>query len=267
MGFSSPQVQPQTQSIYPQLQQQQQQQQYLHADSGISEHNNENTMYGMQHFGQHGPGPITDMSLINNNRISIYQQPQQGGRSQFPPLSLLNSPQQMSTPINMRTKDIFGFQQQSQSQFSSSQPQRQSNPNLNVNNPFQTSQQQNQLPKFQPTQQQQNPVQSQFLKPQQPTTTTTTTGLQYQQQSECEIFFSGKHDALYIYLSRLLAPIWDQSLLIELSANPSEMNDSAFLFATFNEINIQWYLNKLNEMRKFIELNFPHLKQVQQQQS
>ena len=92
---------------------------------------------------------------------------------------------------------------------------------------------------------------------------------------ECEVYFSGKHDALYIYLSRLLAPIWDQQLLIELNtASTSGLLDTAgnsngnnFVFATFNEINIQWYLNKLNELRKFIDTSFVYLKQFQTSQS
>lgn len=93
-----------------------------------------------------------------------------------------------------------------------------------------------------------------------------------QQQSECEIHFSGKHDALYIYLTRLLAPIWDLKLLTELTTNKNISNDTlsdntnlneSYLFAIFTEIDIQWYLNKLNELRHFIDLNFPQLKTLQ----
>ena len=78
----------------------------------------------------------------------------------------------------------------------------------------------------------------------------------------------GKHDAIYIYLARLLAPIWDLKLLCELTANlktndENQMNSSLhepLSFATFTEIDLQWFLNKLNELKRFLDLNFPHLK-------
>ena len=118
-----------------------------------------------------------------------------------------------------------------------------------------------------------------FLSP--ATTTTATSILSPSQQSlqpssECSIHFSGKHDAIYIYLTRLLAPIWDLKLLTELTTNTNLSNDhladnsmaslalnESCLFAIFTEIDIQWYLNKLNELRHFIDLNFPQLKTLQ----
>ena len=57
-------------------------------DSGVEQ--NENSLYG-------------DTTLINN-RISMYNQPQ---NRNFASASYLNSPQQMSTPIAMRTKQEF----------------------------------------------------------------------------------------------------------------------------------------------------------------
>ncbi len=93
--------------------------------------------------------------------------------------------------------------------------------------------------------------------------------LQFKQlQSECEIHFSGKHDAIYIYMSRLLAPIWDLKLLCELTGN-IKTNDELVLnqsvheplsFATFTEIDLNWFLNKLNELKRFLDINFAHLK-------
>lgn len=134
-------------------------------------------------------------------------------------VSILNSPQQMSTPIVMRTKDNFqtpGRQLRTQSNIQSAQS----------------------LASVQ------------------------------QQKSECEIYFSGKHDAIYIYLSRLLSPIWDLKLLDELPGSNVQNSSGSFnmaestIFATFSDIHIQWFLNKLNELRSFIELNYPQLKTV-----
>lgn len=140
----------------------------------------------------------------------------------------------MSTPIVMRTKD-------QQSPYSSSatsgfgvKPSQFTRPYPPTANPQQLA--------IQQQQQQQAQV-------------------QVQQKSECEIYFSGKHDALYIYLSRLMAPIWDLKILNDLqsSSKSSETSDS-LLFVTFADINLQWFLNKLNELRRFIDVNFPHLK-------
>ena len=134
-------------------------------------------------------------------------------------VSILNSPQKMSTPIVMRTKDNF---------------QAQSRPLRNQSN----------IPSTQPVPSVQ------------------------QQKSECEIYFSGKHDAIYIYLSRLLSPIWDLKLLDELPGSNVHDNSDNFnmgectILATFSDIHIQWFLNKLNELRSFIELNYPQLKTV-----
>lgn len=211
-------------------------------DSGVEQ--NENSLYG-------------DMTLINN-RISIYNQPQ---NRNFASASYLNSPQQMSTPIAMRTKQEFnaaypntqpfGSRSNVQNQFQ--QPHQPFGSQQNTDNISQQLKQ-----KFQSPQAVQQPLQ-----PQKPT-----------QQSECEIHFSGKHDAIYIYLARLLAPIWDLKLLTELSTT-RKTNDSldsgttslalndSFLFASFTDITIGWYLNKLNELRRFIEINFPQLKTLQ----
>ena len=87
-------------------------------------------------------------------------------------------------------------------------------------------------------------------------------------QSDCEIHFSGKHDAIYIYLSRLLSPIWDLKLLSDLTAQQSQdtmtgnNSDEPLMFATFTEIDLQWFLNKLNELRRFLDINFAHLKNL-----
>lgn len=126
----------------------------------------------------------------------------------------------------------------------------------------------------------QKPVVGQFTRPYQPVAAASTNQaqvmaaqqqqqIQQQQQqqqlqkSECEIYFSGKHDALYIYLSRLMAPIWDLKILNDLqskSGGSDSGNGDSLLFVTFADINLQWYLNKLNELRRFIDVNFPHLK-------
>jgi nuclear pore complex protein Nup155 len=139
-------------------------------------------------------------------------------------------------------------------------------------------------PQFAQSTQYQNSYDSQqikqrFVSPSTTSASTTTTNIPAsmanQQQSECEIHFSGKHDALYIYLTRLLAPIWDLKLLTELTTNKNLSNDNLpdnnhaatlnepYLFAIFTEIDIQWYLNKLNELRHFIDLQFPQLKTLQ----
>lgn len=69
-------------------------------------------------------------------------------------------------------------------------------------------------------------------------------------------------------MARLLAPIWDLKLLCELTPG-KKANDTASLntslqeplsFATFTEIDLQWFLNKLNELKRFLDLNFAHLK-------
>ncbi|CAF1048882.1 unnamed protein product, partial [Brachionus calyciflorus] len=163
----------------------------------IESEQNENTIYG-------------DVTMIN--RIAP--------KNALNSVSILNSPQQMSTPIFHRIKE---------------QPRS--------------------VP-FRP-----QPVQ----------TNTQATQIQTQ-KNECEVFFSGKHDAIYIYLSRLMAPIWDLKLLNELPGSRTRIEDSdtfghvESIFATFADINIQWFLNKLNELRKFIELNYPHLKTIQHSQ-
>lgn len=190
----------------------------LISESGYDQH--ENTLY--------------DTTLVANN---YRQNPQAPIKSNFG-VSYLNSPQQMSTPINNRVvKDQFNPIPYNQSQYSG----------MATNRPQQAFQ--SQVNQFQHD----NLVQN---KPQQTI------------QSECEIHFSGKHDAIYIYLSRLLAPIWDLNLLTELTANyKSNDNPSSncqlnepLTFATFNEIDLQWYLNRLNELKRFLELNFSHLK-------
>lgn len=177
----------------------------------------------------------TDQTFMNNNPYmrSQQHQQQQQTKANFG-MSYLNSPQQMSTPIVMRTKDQFNASPQSQSQQNFQQM-----PQVPIS-AVQGQMQQNRNPDIQ-------------LK---------------QLQSECEIHFSGKHDAIYNYLSRLLAPIWDLKLLCELTPG-SRTNDENFAntslneplsFATFTEIDLQWFLNKLNELKRFLDLNFAHLK-------
>jgi hypothetical protein len=142
----------------------------------------------------------------------------------------------MSTPIVMRTKS-------EQSPYSSQQPSSGAfKPPQFTQRPFQ---------QVQPQQPQPVSLQQQQLQQQQ------------QQKSECEIHFSGKHDALYIYLARLMAPIWDQKILVDLKPKSSQSDAAdSLLFITFVDINLQWYLNKLNELRRFIDANFPHLKSL-----
>lgn len=187
------------------------------SESGYDQH--ENTLY--------------DTTLLPNNPYYRSNLPQTGLSKPNLGASYLNSPQQMSTPINNRVKDQFnpipyGGQ--------SYRPLQQL--------PFQSVQYQldGTLPKSQ----------------------------QVNIQSECEIHFSGKHDAIYIYLSRLLAPIWDLNLLTELTANfrttdnhqtaSNSQLSEPLVFATFNEIDLQWYLNRLNELKRFLDLNFSHVK-------
>jgi hypothetical protein len=176
-----------------------------------------------------------DQSILATNPYYHRQQPQQqptsNNRVHFG-MSYINSPQphQMSTPMVMRTKDQFNpQQQQQQAQYPSAHQQLQ--------------------------QQQAHEARQE---------------LQFKQlQSECEVHFSGKHDAIYIYLSRLLAPIWDLKLLCELTAT-ARTNDELVVdeqcaheplaFATFTEIDLQWFLNKLNELKRFLDVNFAHLK-------
>lgn len=59
-----------------------------------------------------------------------------------------------------------------------------------------------------------------------------------------------------------MAPIWDLKILNDLqsSSKSSETTSDSLLFVTFADINLQWFLNKLNELRRFIDVNFPHLK-------
>ncbi len=209
----------------------------LMADSGV-EHN-ENTIYG-------------DMSYLHSNRYFPHQQmghhqqqqqqqqhPQQqtfqtAANKPFTSVSYLNSPQQMSTPITMRTKE----------QISSSTYQQPFGSMKSGVNPY-TSYKPVIASPYEP---------NSMLAQQKPKMT----------QNECEIHFSGKHDALYIYLSRLLAPIWNERLLVELMPNKFYMNnEEAVSFASFAEISVQWYLNKLNDLRQFIDVNFPHIKTLQ----
>jgi len=194
-----------------------------------------NSLISESGYDQH-ENSIYDSTLMANNQY--YRQNQQQipqNKNNFG-VSYLNSPQQMSTPINNRIKEQF------QSNNAYNQPRwdsimRPQQPQ----NAFQIGAGQLQMEN----------------KPQ-----------QLQIQSECEIHFSGKHDAIYIYLSRLLAPIWDMNLLCELTAN-YKSNDNRMsntqlneplAFATFNEIDLQWYLNRLNELKRFLEINFSHLK-------
>lgn len=169
------------------------------------------------------------MSADQTIHNPYYRQQHQQNRGNFT-MSHMNSPlpHQMSTPVVNRAKDQFpgSF----------------------------TNQQQNIMPQSLASNQYQfqNQENTQFK----------------QLQSECEIHFSGKHDAIYIYLARLLAPIWDLKLLCELTAGAKtndehQMNNSLhepLSFATFTEIDLQWFLNKLNELKRFLDLNFPHLK-------
>jgi hypothetical protein len=64
-------------------------------------------------------------------------------------------------------------------------------------------------------------------------------------------------------LSRLLAPIWDLNLLCELTTSnkaTTTTTNEPLVFATFIDIDLQWFLNRLNELKRFLELNFSHLK-------
>jgi hypothetical protein len=243
--------------LYPQLgqyQQQQQQSNYF-CDSGLGDQNNENLHFMQQQQMQH---PSSDLTMnANNNRISIYFQAnphtKTSGQLFQPSMSVLNSPQQMSTPINMRVKDnMFANQQQQQQQQPQQRSQFQHQQQQQQQQPFGMSRQQNvQMPyvkqqqTFIPTQQvqAQQAHQQQAIQPVQQGFQATGA------QNECELVFSGRHDAMYIYLARLLAPIWDQSLLVELNVNGAPIsNDNGLdnsLFATFNEISVQWYLNKV----------------------
>lgn len=72
--------------------------------------------------------------------------------------------------------------------------------------------------------------------------------------SEFELILSGKHDALYIYLSRLLAPIWNKRLLYEIQAG-----SDGITFASFTQIDIDFYLTKLNALKSFLEYNYTFL--------
>lgn len=213
-----------SQSLYPPLSQYQQQ--YNEPNILPDQQNNEN--YNQQQAGGQ------DMSYLNPNRLSIYQQPPNKG-NMFHSLSVLNSPQQMSTPINVRTKDVFGF----------GQGQQASRPSMIDNKP--------QIGKFlAPQWQSQQPQVQNHV---------TSTASSIPSGNECEVFFSGKHDALYLYLARLLAPIWDQRLLTELNHSSTSFDEATgmqFVFASFTEINIQWYLNKVsrNMLSDSIELIF-----------
>jgi hypothetical protein len=127
-------------------------------------------------------------------------------------MSYLNSPQAISTPISVRTKEF----------------------NVQNNTTLQ--------------QQQQQPI----------------SGFQQQQQqpsndyinSEFELVLSGKYDSLYIYISRLLAPIWNIKLLSEFN---SCQNDTSDIIATFTDIDIDFYIEKLNDLKSFLETNFKNL--------
>jgi hypothetical protein len=190
------------------------------SESGYDQH--ENTMYE-----------------VANNNNQFYRQQNQQAKNNFA-VSYLNSPQQMSTPINNRVSSL--------NQFSSI--------------PYNQQQQQQQQQR-QPFQQASNQFQTEF---QQTANSANTSNKPHQIpiQSECEIHFSGKHDAIYIYLSRLLAPIWDLNLLCELTSNCKQSlqtnENEPLVFATFIDIDLQWFLNRLNELKRFLELNFSHLK-------
>jgi hypothetical protein len=190
-----------------------------------------------------------DGTLLDQHEHSLYgditqlppyrqQQQQQQQQSNLNRTYILNSPQQMSTPINNRIKqEQYNNNTTFQHQFVP--PQNDFTRQYNNNNT-------------------QIPLQD-TLNMKQPG----------EVQNECEIFFSGKHDAVFIYLSRLLAPIWQLNILTELSDScPQLKSDSVkaimedeqlLVFASFTDVNIQWYLNKLNELKRFMDNSFPHI--------
>lgn len=217
----------------------------MQPDSGIDPHP-ENSIYG-------------DVTMLNGNpHLYRHHQQQQNaaqlgyggvGKPNQPnfaaSMSYINSPQKMSTPITLRTKqEPFGVSgAQPHQPFGQFRPPTTQAPSYQMQPPSAIGDAQQQ--------QQQLNAAAQSI-----------------QQNECEIHFSGKHDAIYIYLARLLVPIWDQRLLTELNTlGLSDLTSSAtspetspYFFATFTEINVQWYLNKLNELKRFMEINFPNLK-------
>lgn len=185
------------------------------------EHQHQNIDPSMYH--------ASDTTLYNSRFYQNQQQVKPGFNT------IMNSPQQMSTPIFMRTKD----QQSAYSPFRN-QPLQQQFTNRPTN-----TQQPLSFPSINLQQQQQ----------------------QHQQKNDCEVHFSGKHDAIYIYMSRLMAPIWDLKVLNDFQQPGQKTSVNAtpdsVLFATFADISLQWYLNKLNELKRFIDLSFPHLKTLQ----
>jgi hypothetical protein len=142
------------------------------------------------------------------------------------------------------------------------QQQQQQQPTQVVNNQFQQIKQQPFVPSNNQQQQQQSMLGGLGMQQQQQGQAVI--GSSSSSSSECEVVFSGKHDALYIYLARLMAPIWNQSLLVDLASSSSSSDlasaaiqqhafsnggmtgeETANIFATFNEISVQWYLNKV----------------------
>ena len=119
-------------------------------------------------------------------------------------VSYINSPQAISTPISIRTKDFNITGQSPRAQ----QQQIQTNDSIN---------------------------------------------------SEYEIVLSGRYDSLYLYVSRLLAPIWNIKLLNEFITPSDTSTTPNDIIATFTDVNFDFYIEKLNSLKIFLEANFKYL--------
>jgi hypothetical protein len=76
---------------------------------------------------------------------------------------------------------------------------------------------------------------------------------------------------LYIYVSRLLAPIWNKKLLYELNTqlDNSALNEqltAPTVFASFSQINLDFYIERLVNLRQFIDINYKYIQQLQMNQ-
>ncbi|XP_023215500.1 nuclear pore complex protein Nup155-like [Centruroides sculpturatus] len=70
-----------------------------------------------------------------------------------------------------------------------------------------------------------------------------------------EIVYSGKHNGLFLYFSRILRPIWNVNIVSNVPSKNEQNEVGEFLASNVNSTDISIYLEKLKALRDFVQDN------------
>ena len=65
-----------------------------------------------------------------------------------------------------------------------------------------------------------------------------------------EMHFSGRHNGLYLYFSRLLRPLWHRTLVI-----PGSAQEQKPLISSVSAEEVEWIVVQLLDLRSFLGMN------------